>query len=179
MSTASAQTAALTPTQATALLAAIPPILQAELAAMPPVLLTWHPAPGEWSAQQVIGHLIECEQRGFAGRIRLILADDRPQLQEWDPDSVALARRDDERAAADLLREFSDMRAASTAMVASLTAADYARGGNHPNVGFLTVRDVLHEWVGHDRIHLAQIGANIRAYTWPHMGNGQRFVLGG
>lgn len=156
----------------------MPGMLQMELAALPSVLLTWHPAPGEWSAQQVIGHLIECEQRGFAGRIRTILAEDRPQLQGWDPDSVALARRDDERDVAELLREFSEMRVESAALVAALTAEDYAQGGDHPSVGFLTVRDVLHEWVGHDRIHLSQIADNVRAYTWPYMGNGQRFVTG-
>ena len=30
----------------------------------------WRPAPGEWSANECVGHLIEAERRGFAGRIR-------------------------------------------------------------------------------------------------------------
>lgn len=48
------------------------------------------------------------------------------------------------------------MRADSVKLVAGLSAADLARGGRH-RVGFLTVRDLLHEWVHHD------------------MGNAQRF----
>ena len=34
----------------------------------------WRPEPGEWSANECVGHLIEAERRGFAGRIRPILA---------------------------------------------------------------------------------------------------------
>ena len=33
----------------------------------------WRPEPGEWSANECVGHLIEAERRGFAGRIRTIL----------------------------------------------------------------------------------------------------------
>jgi hypothetical protein len=34
----------------------------------------WHFDPGEWCANQVVGHLVEAEKRGFAGRIREILS---------------------------------------------------------------------------------------------------------
>ena len=59
-------------------------------------------------------------------------------------------------------------------LTAGLSAADLARGGRH-RVGFLTVRDLLHEWVHHDRNHMRQMLANVQAYAWPHMGNAQRF----
>ena len=32
----------------------------------------WRPEPGEWSANECVGHMIEAERRGFAGRIRRI-----------------------------------------------------------------------------------------------------------
>ena len=68
--------------------------LRAELTALPEPVLTYHPAPGEWCAQEVVGHLIEAERRGFAGRIRIILAEETPRLQAWDQDEVARARHD-------------------------------------------------------------------------------------
>jgi hypothetical protein len=37
---------------------------------LPEAVLRWHPAAGEWCVKDVIGHLIEAERRGFAGRIR-------------------------------------------------------------------------------------------------------------
>jgi len=61
--------------------------------------------------------------------------------------------------------------------VAGLDARVFERGGRHPKVGDLRVRDVLHEWVHHDRNHIRQILANVQAYVWPQMGNAQRFSL--
>ena len=59
--------------------------------------------------------------------------------------------------------------------MAGLAAADLTRGGQHPKVGFLTVADLLHEWVFHDRNHIRQMLANVQAFAWPHMGNARRF----
>jgi hypothetical protein len=39
----------------------------------------------------------------------------------------------------------------------------------------LSVRDLLHEWVFHDRSHLQQIFDIVKALMWPHMGNSRRF----
>jgi hypothetical protein len=33
----------------------------------------------------MLGRLIEAERRGFAGPIRLILAENEPRLAEWNP----------------------------------------------------------------------------------------------
>ena len=165
----------IVPSEAALLLRATPTTLSAELAALPASLSSWHPASGEWCAKEVVGHLIEAEQRGFAGRIRIILAGDSPQLASWDQDQVARDRRDCERDAADLLNEFSKLRGESVALVAGLKDGDLQRGGHHPKVGFLRVQDLLHEWVHHDRNHLKQVMANVQAFVWPHMGNAQRF----
>jgi hypothetical protein len=163
------------PEQTAALLSATSTILAAQFAAWPKALLAWRPAPGEWCALEVVGHLVETEERGFAGRIRALLAEARPRFSAWDPDAVARARRDAERDPAALLAEFTGRRAQSVALVETLTAADFDRGGDHPEVGLLTVRDLLNEWVHHDANHLRQIMANIQHYAWPHMGNAQRF----
>lgn len=165
----------LMPEQIAALLGATSTILTAQFAAWPAAVLAWRPALGEWCALEVVGHLAETEERGFAGRIRAILAEERPRFSAWDPDDVARARRDAERDPTALLAEFTGRRAQSVALVETLTTADVDRGGDHPEVGVLTVRDLLNEWVHHDANHLRQIMANIQSYAWPHMGNAQRF----
>jgi hypothetical protein len=167
--------APLAPRQAAALLGTMPIILRAEFEAAPRELLRWRPAPEEWCVLEVVGHLIETEERGFAGRIRTILAEERPRFTAWDPSAVARARQDEKRDPAQLLAEFTRRRTAGVALVESLTAADLARGGDHPEVEFLTVNDLLHEWIHHDANHLRQMLANVQAYTWPQMGNAQRF----
>ena len=169
--------APLAPPAVAALLRAAAATIAAELSALPAPVLAFHPAPGEWCAKEVLGHLIEAERRGFAGRIRIILAGDRPALEGWDQDAVSRARGDCARDGAALVDEFARLRADSAALVAGLGPADLGRGGQHPKVGFLTVGDLLHEWVHHDRNHIRQMLAAVQAYAWPHMGNAQRFSL--
>ena len=167
--------APLAPRQGAALLGTIPVFLQAEFAAAPEALLRWRPASEEWCLLEVVGHLIETEERGFAGRIRTILTEERPQFTTWDPSTVARERQDEQRDPAELLAEFIRRRTSCVALVETLTATDLNRGGDHPEVGFLTVNDLLHEWIHHDANHLRQMLANIQTYTWPSMGNAQRF----
>lgn len=138
-------------------------------------LLRFRPAPDEWCVKDVIGHLIEAEQRGFAGRISVILENDAPALEGWDPAEVARGRLDSVKDVETLLGELLAMREAGAALVAGLTADNLRRIGRHPKVGNLSVRDVLQEWVYHDANHLKQILSNLQAYAWPHMGNAQKF----
>src|SRR5688572_24459425 len=167
--------ASIAPRQAAALLGTLPIFLRAEFEAAPEELLRWCPSPEEWCVLEVVGHLIETEERGFAGRIRTILADERPRFATWDPSAVARERHDEQRDPAELLAEFGERRTSSVTLVEALKATDLGRGGDHPEVGFLTVNDLLHEWIHHDANHLRQMLANIQTYTWPQMGNAQRF----
>lgn len=150
--------------------------LRAEIDGLSEDVLRFQPGAGEWCAKEVIGHLIEAERRGFAGRIRLLLAhSSEPALEGWDPDEVARARHDADREAKELLAEFSTLRASSVDLVSGLQARDFTRAGVHPKVGRLTIGDVAHEWVHHDRNHLAQIMKNVQTYVWPSMGAAQKF----
>ena len=141
----------------------------------------WRPEAGEWSANECVGHLIEAERRGFAGRIRRILAADRPEipadLESWDPPAVAEARRDDLRPAAELAAEFGALRSDGVSLVRGLAAADMDRVGIHPMVGPLRVDELLGEWVHHDRNHIRQMLAVTQARVWAQMGNARRFSL--
>lgn len=165
----------LTPADAAGLLEGALVSLRAEVAAAPPSLMDWHPAPGEWCVKEVIGHLIEAEQRGFSGRIRIILGTPDPQLQTWDQNAVARERRDCARDVHDLLQTLASLREEGVALVRRLRPDQLSRAGHHPTVGYLRVNDLLHEWVHHDRNHLKQILANVQSFVWPHMGNTQKF----
>ena len=96
----------------------------------------------------------------------------------WDQDVVARERKDCARPLSALVDELSALRRGQReAGREGLPAAALSRGGAHPKVGRLTVGDVVHEWVHHDRNHLKQIMTNVQAQAWPHMGNAQRFSL--
>jgi hypothetical protein len=165
----------LSPGEVAALLRATAATIRAELGALPEEVASWRPGPGEWCVKEALGHLIEAERRGFAGRVEQILAEPAPRFTPWDQPAVARARRDHERPLTDLLAEFEPLRAASATLVAGLTEADLDRGGQHPTVGYLRIGDLLHEWVHHDRNHVRQMLAAVQAAVWPHMGNARRF----
>src|SRR2546428_1335456 len=114
----------LTPSEVAALLEAAMATLSAELGALPERVVAWHPAAGEWCAKEVVGHLIEAERRGFAGRVRIILAADRPAVQTWEQNEVARARGDCERPMAALLEELAGLRPGGAAPVGGPPEAD-------------------------------------------------------
>jgi len=169
---------ALAPSEVARMIESAAAAIRAEFAAHADDVLAWHPAPGEWCAKEVLGHLIEAERRGFAGRIRLILSGDEPRLETWDQSAIARVRGDCGRPATALIAELDALRRESVALVAGLRAADLGRGGLHPKVGRLDVGELLHEWVHHDRNHLRQLLANVQAAAWAHMGNARRFSAG-
>ena len=136
---------------------------------------SWHHAGGEWCAREVVGHIIEAEKRGFAGRIRIILANDRPTLEAWDQDAVEKERNDCARVTDSLWMEFMGLRHDSVSLVQSLKPSDLDRSGLHPKVGELKVRWLLHEWISHDRNHTKQLLSIAQERVWPHMGNSQGF----
>ena len=74
-----------------------------------------------------------------------------------------------------MLDEFRAARTDSLRLVRSLTATDLDRGGHHPEVGYVRVRDLLHEWLHHDRNHVQQILAATQAFVWSSMGNTTKF----
>jgi hypothetical protein len=134
----------------------------------------WHFDPKEWCANQVVGHLVEAEKRGFAGRIREILAG-KEKTSAWDQAEVSTARKDCERMGQSLWMEFMGVRNDSIVLVRSLKSGDLDKGIEHPMAGRLTVRGLLHEWIHHDRNHTKQLLAIGQERAWPHMGNSQKF----
>lgn len=145
------------------------------LDALTPEVASWRPAPSEWCVNEVVGHVIEADRRGFAGRIRLILGAQEPDLPDWDSMAVSKSRSDCDRSPAELKDELVTQRNESVSLVRSLDRAELTKGGEHPRVGRLTIEELLHEWVHHDSNHLRQALANVQAYVWPHMGHARRF----
>lgn len=149
-------------------------LVEAEMTALGDEGCRFHYRPGEWCVNEVVGHLIEAEKRGFAGRIRDILAG--TPLRSWDQAAVARERKDCERVSQSLWMEFMGLRHDAIALVRTLTPSDLERSGDHPAVGALRVRDLLHEWVHHDRNHTKQLLSIQQERVYPHMGNAQKFV---
>jgi hypothetical protein len=169
----------LTPDEVARLLGATARIVEAELGGLGDGLAGWRPRPGEWCANEVAGHLIEADARGYAGRIRRILASPagvEPREEGWDQAAVAAERGDCARTAAALIDELAASRRDAVELVLSLRPDDLDRGAIHATIGRVTVGELLEEWCTHDRAHLQQLLKSVQARAWPAMGNTRRFL---
>src|SRR3989442_14293641 len=134
----------------------------------------WHFDTKGWWANQVSGQIVEAERRGFGGRIREILSG-KERTSAWDQAAVAKERNDCARLGQSLWMEFMGVRNGSIKLVRSLAPGDLGKSIEHPKVGELRVRDLLHEWIHHDRNHTRQLLAIAQERVWSHMGKAQKF----
>ncbi|MFM8593125.1 MAG: DinB family protein, partial [Chloroflexota bacterium] len=92
-----------------------------------------------------------------------------------DPDAIAAARGDAEREAQSLLDEFAKVRALGVGVIRELEPEALHLHGVHPDVGELTIANLLAEWVAHDRAHVAQLGMIVSAAMLEGLGNAAKF----
>lgn len=122
----------------------------------------WHAAnegPGTWSAFDVVGHLIHGEETDWVPRARIIL--NHGAAQPFEPfDRFAQLTRHQGASLGSLLDQFSHLRHSNLAVVRAwdLTEGQLALPGRHPELGLVTLGQLLATWAVHDLNHLAQIG---------------------
>ena len=103
-------------------LAATPRAVREQAAGLPGDLLDRRPAPREWSAAELLGHLWDSEI-AYSFRARAILAQDSPQLIGYDQDAwAALARP----AFPELLEAFAALRTANLTLIRHTPEARWA-----------------------------------------------------
>ena len=134
-----------------------PHTFRAMLAGLP---LAWTDAtegPETWSSYVIVGHLIHGERTDWIPRARIILAQGAER--RFTPyDRFAQFHASQGKSLADLLDEFARLRVESLATLAGwrLTDAQLALEGEHPELGAVTLRQLLATWVAHDLGHVAQ-----------------------
>ena len=126
----------------------------------------WHRpmADGEWTALQVVGHLLNVEVvYGF--RWRLILTEERPAYPGYDEKRWSLLPRP---APAQVLAALEGLRAVNLAVLEGVADDAATRLGVHGEQGEeefdLTVRKVA----GHDLAHRNQLARTVAAATQAH-----------
>ncbi len=143
------------------LLADSPTVIRDLLASAKPERLADAPAPGEWSALQIVHHFADNEAVN-AVRIRSILTEDTPEIFGYDSDPWT--RFFDLEPIEDALERFATARRNTIALARSLDRADLDRRGVLSYRGAESVRVLLAVLAGHDDDHLDQLRATIVSY---------------
>ena len=113
---------------------------------------------GTFSPFDVVGHLIHAERTNWMTRVRVILhhGEDQP-LPAFD--RYAMYEMSRGRSMDELLDTFAALRAKSLddLRALDLTPETLDRRGTHPDLGSVTLRQLLAAWVVHDLGHTHQI----------------------
>jgi hypothetical protein len=140
------------------LLARTPATLDVLLRGLPDAWSMAHEGGDTWSPFDVIGHLIHGERTDWVPRAKIIL--EHGETRAFDKfNRLAQFAESENRTLASLLEEFAVLRQDGLRELAALrlTEADLDRRGRHPELGVVTLRQLLATWVAHDLDHVMQI----------------------
>jgi len=143
--------------EAVSVLERTPSVLRALLQDLPAPWLAQHEGEGTFGPREVLGHLIHGERTDWVPRIKQILEHgDTQPFVPFDRHGYGDLGR---ASTVELLDEFEALRRSSLAFLASqsLGPSHLALRGLHPELGPVTLGQLLATWVVHDLNHVAQV----------------------
>jgi len=141
-----------------------PAELRTALARVPKEALQWRPAPGRWSAHEVIVHCADSETNA-ALRLRYLLAETEPLIVGYDQDAWARLFDYHRQPLEESLAVATAARDRTVPLLRRMTEADWAKEGRHTESGRYTTEDWLRIYAAHLGGHARQIGKNVEEWT--------------
>ena len=136
------------------ILESTPETIASLIETMGPAKSVESPAPGKWSAAEIVSHLADCELV-FGFRLRQTLAEDSPTIQPFDQEKWAV--RYGGISAAQAFEGFKTMRGWNLQLVRNLPPDAYGRTVTHPERGTMTFQTIVETMAGHDLNHISQL----------------------
>jgi len=112
----------------------------------------------DWSPYDVVGHLVHGEETDWIPRALQILREG--ESRAFDPfDRVAQFERQDRRSLDDLLASLMRLRQENLSILEQLHLGprEWKLRGSHPELGQVTLGQLIAAWAVHDLDHVAQI----------------------
>ena len=153
------------------LLARTPTTVRDLLTGLPPGAMQFREAPDSWTPLEILGHLADGEILDWIPRVEIILSAAEPKaFQPFDREGGLNRYRGWTVEA--LLDEFARLRSQNVATLAELrlTPAQLQAQGTHPELGRVTLEQLLATWITHDLAHVAQISRVLVRYFGCHVG---------
>jgi uncharacterized damage-inducible protein DinB len=136
------------PLASLALLAQGPDAVESLIGDLAEEITTRTPAPGEWSIQRALQHLVDA-QDVFAGRLERMLTEEHPPVAVEFVWTVAGQTRTTQ----ELLADFRRKRAATVARLEELPMKAWGRTGRHEEFGTVTVLHQAGYFAYHEAFH--------------------------
>ena len=140
-----------------------PRLIREALAKVPVEAMKWRPAPGKWSAHEVVVHAADSETVSST-RIRYLVGADNPTILGYDQDRWA-ATFDYHSLPLELsLAQLESVRAWTAALIRSLPESAWSREGTHSESGRYSAETWLGLYAEHLEVHARQIERNVEAW---------------
>jgi DinB superfamily len=120
------------------------------------------PAPGEWSAVEIVAHLGDLDAFNRTERFNAILMEDHPTLPVYEPDARVATANYQALSGTEALDFLKRERDLIVSLLEGLRPHELARTGMHPRDGERSLMQ-LADMRKHDRTHLDQVSAAIAA----------------
>ena len=137
--------------------------LRAALALIPHEAHQWRPAPGEWSAHEVIIHCADSETNS-AARIRYLLTEDEAVILGYDEAQWAIILNYHALPLEPALATIAAVRANAVPLLRQLPEAAWSRAGRHSSSGRYSAEDWLRIYAEHLELHDEQLQNNLVAW---------------
>jgi hypothetical protein len=140
------------------LLGRTPSTVNSMLRGIPEGWLVQNEGPETWSPYDIVGHLIHGEETDWIPRAKMIL--EHGESRAFEPfDRVGMFEKSKGKSIAELLDEFARLRKESLHELSEmkLTPTLLEKRGKHPELGVVTLKQLLATWVVHDLGHVRQI----------------------
>lgn len=111
------------------------------------------PVPGTWSIQQIIAHLADSDLIA-AYRMKRIIAEDKPKLDVWDENAFVAKLGYHDLPVHEVCEIFRLNRVLLAQILRRLPEAAFDRAAEHPEIGALTLGQILRCYVHHVDHHM-------------------------
>lgn len=153
-----------------AVLSRTPVTLSSLLDGLPDNLIRATEGENTWSPYDVVGHLIHGELTDWIPRAQHIRSGNTQPFEKFDRNAQFNASA--EKTLSELLAEFAELRQQNLATLKELNLSeqDLARTGMHPELGLVTLGQLLATWVVHDLDHIGQVTRVLAKYHSSNVG---------
>jgi hypothetical protein len=134
---------------------------------VPPEAIHWRPAPGDWSAHEVVCHTADSETNAYA-RIRFVVAEDHPTIQGYDQEHWVSALDYPALPAESAMAAVEAVRGHTATLIRRLPDAAWRRAGTHSESGPYSGDDWLRIYSAHLEDHARQIEENVASFRRRH-----------
>jgi hypothetical protein len=152
-------------------MAAMPELLRLAMTGLSEEQTVRKPASDRWSVAEILEHLSHVEAHYFRAALDTLLCGDDAIMEPYDQRIYDAQGTYSNRDPEESFAHFEEQRETNLETLRGLDAEALKRTARHPELGTVTLEDLIHEWAMHDFGHVKQVLELVRALVhYPKLG---------